>query len=68
MAQDLAAPYALAPRRIRASGFSAWFERQALTGGRRGEGLSDAGKAALRWVISNHLLPAFASRLPRTGS
>jgi integrase len=32
------------------------------TGGRRGDGLSDAGKATLRWVISNHLLPAFASR------
>jgi len=39
-----------------------WFERQKIEGGRRGEGLSDTGKAALQWVISNHLLPAFASR------
>jgi integrase len=41
---------------------SEWFERQTLEGGRRGEGLSDTGKAALQWVISNHLLPAFAGR------
>src|SRR5271165_5952465 len=41
---------------------SEWFERQQVEGGRRGDGLSDSGKAALRWVISNHLLPAFASR------
>lgn len=41
---------------------SEWFERQRLEGGQRGEGLSEAGKAALGWVISNHLLPAFASR------
>lgn len=41
---------------------SEWFERQKVEGGRRGDGLSDTGKAALRWVISNHLLPAFASR------
>jgi integrase len=41
---------------------SEWFERQAVEGGRHGDGLSDTGKAALRWVISNHLLPAFASR------
>ena len=41
---------------------SEWFERRKLEGGRRGDGLSDAGQAALRWVLSNHLLPAFASR------
>ncbi|HTX12208.1 MAG TPA: tyrosine-type recombinase/integrase [Solirubrobacteraceae bacterium] len=41
---------------------SEWFDRQTLEGRRRGDGLSDAGKATLRWVISNHLLPAFASR------
>lgn len=41
---------------------SEWFERQKVEGGRRGDGLSDSGKAALRWVISNHLLPAFAFR------
>jgi integrase len=41
---------------------SEWFERQTLEGGQRGEGLSEAGKAALAWVISNHLLPAFALR------
>jgi integrase len=41
---------------------SEWFERQKAEGGRRGEGLSDNGTAALGWVLSNHLLPAFASR------
>jgi integrase len=41
---------------------SEWFERQTLEGGQRGEGLSEAGKAALGWVISNHLLASFASR------
>jgi integrase len=41
---------------------SEWFERQKIEGGRRGDGLSDTGTAALQWVISNHLLPAFASR------
>lgn len=41
---------------------SEWFERQTVEGGRRGDGLSETGKATLRWVISNHLLPAFASR------
>lgn len=41
---------------------SEWFERQTLEGGQRGEGLSEAGKAALGWVISNHLLPTFALR------
>lgn len=39
-----------------------WYERQAIEGGRRGDGLSDTGKAALCWVITNHLLPAFAFR------
>jgi integrase len=41
---------------------SEWFERQKIEGGRRGEGLSDTGQAALQWVISNHLLPAFAGQ------
>ncbi len=41
---------------------SEWFERQKVEGGRRGDGLSDTGATALRWVISNHLLPVFASR------
>src|ERR1700682_2861225 len=41
---------------------SEWFERQTVEGGRRGGGLSDAGKADLQWRLSNHLLPAFASR------
>jgi integrase len=41
---------------------SQWFERQTVEGGRRGEGLSDAGKADLQWRLSNHLLPAFSSR------
>lgn len=39
-----------------------WYERQTIEGGRRGDGLSDTGKAALCWVITNHLLPAFAFR------
>ncbi len=41
---------------------SEWFERQKIEGGRRGSGLSDAGKADLEWRLSNHLLPTFASR------
>ena len=41
---------------------SEWFERQKVEGGRRGKGLSDAGKADLEWRLSNHLLPVFASR------
>ncbi len=41
---------------------SGWFERQTVEGGRRGGGLSDAGKADLTWRLANHLLPAFASR------
>ncbi len=41
---------------------SEWFERQKIEGGRRGEGLSDAGRADLEWRLSNHLLPVFASR------
>ncbi len=39
-----------------------WFERQKIEGGRRGRGLTDAGRADLQWRLSNHLLPAFASR------
>jgi integrase len=39
-----------------------WFERHKVEGGRRGEGLSDSGRHALEWVLSNHLLPVFASR------
>jgi integrase len=41
---------------------SEWFERQTVEGGRRGGGLSEAGKADLQWRLSNHLLPVFASR------
>ncbi|HEV3047799.1 MAG TPA: hypothetical protein VGY13_10615 [Solirubrobacteraceae bacterium] len=41
---------------------SEWFERQTLEGGRRGNGLSAAGHDDLRWRLSSHLLPAFASR------
>jgi integrase len=41
---------------------SEWFERQKVEGGRRGGGLTDAGKADLEWRLSNHLLPVFASR------
>jgi integrase len=41
---------------------SEWFERQKVEGGRRGEGLSDTGQAALQWIISNHLLHTFAGR------
>jgi integrase len=41
---------------------SEWFERQKVEGGRRGGGLTDAGKADLEWRLSNHLLPAFAAR------
>jgi integrase len=41
---------------------SEWFERQKIEGGRRGGGLTDAGKADLEWRLSNHLLPTFASQ------
>jgi len=41
---------------------SEWFERQTIEGGRRGTGLSAAGRDDLRWRLSSHLLPAFASR------
>lgn len=41
---------------------SEWFERQTLEGGRRGSGLSAAGRDDLQWRLSSHLLPAFASR------
>jgi hypothetical protein len=40
---------------------SEWFERQKIEGGRRGGGLSDAGKADLEWRLSSHLLPVCAS-------
>ncbi len=41
---------------------SEWFERQTVEGGRRGNGLSAAGRDDLQWRLSSHLLPAFASR------
>jgi integrase len=41
---------------------SEWFERQKVEGGSRGHGLSAAGTDDLQWRLSNHLLPAFASR------
>jgi integrase len=41
---------------------SEWFERQSLEGGRRGSGLSAAGRDDLEWRLSSHLLPTFASR------
>jgi integrase len=41
---------------------SEWFERQRIEGGSRAHGLSAAGVADLEWRLSNHLLPAFASR------
>jgi len=41
---------------------SEWFDRQTLEGGRRGNGLSAAGRDDLQWRLSSHLLPAFASR------
>jgi hypothetical protein len=39
-----------------------WFERQTLEGGRRGSGLSTAGRDDLQWRLSSHLLPVFPSR------
>ncbi len=41
---------------------SEWFERQKVEGGRRGKGLAPKGRENLQWRLSNHLLPAFASR------
>jgi integrase len=41
---------------------SEWFERQKLEGGRRGGGLTTAGRADLEWRLSSHLLPTFAAR------
>jgi integrase len=41
---------------------SEWFERQKVEGGHRGSGLTSSGRADLEWRLSNHLLPAFASR------
>jgi integrase len=42
---------------------SEWFERQRVEGGRRGQGLTEAGRADLEWRLSNHLLPHFAGKL-----
>jgi integrase len=42
---------------------SEWFERQKVEGGRRGQGLTEAGRADLEWRLSNHLLPYFAGKL-----
>jgi integrase len=41
---------------------SEWFAAQKLEGGHDGTGLSPAGVADLEWRLSNHLLPAFASK------
>src|ERR1700730_12811021 len=41
---------------------SEWFERQKVEGGRRGKGLAARSREDLQWRLSNHLLPAFASR------
>ena len=41
---------------------SEWFERQTIEGGRHGKGLAPKGREDLQWRLSNHLLPAFASR------
>jgi integrase len=39
-----------------------WFRDKCIEGGRRGSGLSENGKAALRWALELHLLPHFAGR------
>jgi integrase len=41
---------------------SEWFEAQKLEGGRKGDGLTRAGAADLKWRLSCHLLPVFASK------
>jgi integrase len=41
---------------------SEWFESKRTEGGRRGEGLTTAGEADLRWQLEVHLLPTFAPR------
>jgi integrase len=41
---------------------SEWFDRQKLEGGRSGTGLATKSTHDLEWRLSNHLLPAFASR------
>jgi integrase len=40
---------------------SEWFEAKRTEGGRRGEGLTPAGEADLRWQLEVHLLPTFAT-------
>lgn len=41
---------------------SEWFESRRAEGGKRGNGLSPAGEADLRWQLELHLLPTFARR------
>jgi integrase len=41
---------------------SEWFERQTLEGGRQGRGLAEKSRKDLEWRLTNHLLPAFASK------
>jgi integrase len=41
---------------------SDWFTKQTVEGGRRGNGLSNAGKADLQWRLNNHLLNRFGSK------
>jgi integrase len=44
-------------------GFAAdWLDRATLEGGRRGGGLTAAGRADLEWRLSNHLLKRFGSQ------
>jgi integrase len=38
---------------------SEWFEARCLEGGRRGTGLSEAGRADLEWRLCCHLIPHF---------
>jgi hypothetical protein len=40
---------------------SEWFEGKRTEGGRRGNGLTEAGEADLRWQLEVHLLPTFAA-------
>lgn len=41
---------------------SEWFERAKVEGGRRGDGLTDAGARDLHWRLALHLLPWFAQQ------
>jgi integrase len=41
---------------------SEWFEGKRTEGGRRGNGLTPAGEADLRWQLEAHLLPTFAAK------